>query len=83
MVRVDSFHPEPSLPAGVRSELSDYRRSGYDQGHVAPNGDMGDEASQRDSFSLANMIPQDRNHNAGLWAAIKPAATSRKSNPFA
>ena len=73
MVRVDSFHPEPQLPPGVRSELSDYRRSGYDRGHMAPNGDMGDEASQRDSFSLANMIPQDHNDNAGLWAAVEQA----------
>ena len=73
MVRVDTFHPEPRLPVDVRSELSDYRRSGYDRGHMAPNGDMGDEASQRDSFSLANMVPQDHNDNAGLWSAIEEA----------
>ena len=73
MVRVDTFHPEPLLPADVRSELSDFRRSGYDRGHMAPNGDMADEASQRDSFSLANMIPQDHNDNAGLWSAIEEA----------
>lgn len=73
MVRVDSFHAEPRLPEGVRSELDDYRRSGYDRGHMAPNGDMRDEASQRDSFSLANMIPQNHNNNAGLWAAIEGA----------
>ncbi len=73
MVRVNSFHPEPQLPEGVRSELGDYRRSGYDRGHMAPNGDMGDEASQRDSFSLANMVPQDHANNAGLWAAIEEA----------
>ena len=59
MVRVDTFHPESRLPVEVRSELSDYRRSGYDRGHMAPNGDMGDAASQGDSFSLANMVPQN------------------------
>ena len=73
MVRVDTFHPEPQLPEDVRSELNDFRGSGYDRGHMAPNGDMGDEASQRDSFSLANMIPQNHNDNAGLWAAIEEA----------
>ena len=41
---------------------------------MAPNGDMGDEASQRDSFSLANMVPQDHANNAGLWAGIEEAA---------
>ena len=73
MVRVDSFHPESQLPEGVRSELSDYRRSGYDRGHMAPNGDMGDGASQHDSFSLANMVPQNHANNAGLWAGIEEA----------
>lgn len=73
MVRVDTFHPELRLPVDVRSELSDYRRSGYDRGHMAPNGDMGDEASQGDSFSLANMIPQNHANNAGLWSAIEEA----------
>ena len=73
MVRVNTFHPEAQLPIEVRSELSDYRRSGYDRGHMAPNGDMGDEASQRDSFSLANMIPQDHDDNVRLWEAIEEA----------
>lgn len=71
MVRVDRFHPEPRLPEGVRSEVGDFRRSGFDREHMAPNGDMADEASQRDSFSLANMVPQNHSNNAGLWAAIE------------
>lgn len=74
MVRVNSFHAEGRLPDGVRSELEDYRGSGYDRGHMAPNGDMGDAGSQADSFSLANMIPQDHANNAGIWAAIEEAA---------
>jgi endonuclease G len=73
MVRVNPFHAEPQLPVDVRSELSDYRRSGYDRGHMAPNGDMGDDASQHDSFSLANMVPQNHANNAGLWSAIEEA----------
>lgn len=35
------------------------------------NGDRDDDASQHDSFSLANIIPQKHNDNAGLWAAIE------------
>ncbi len=71
MVRLDTFHPEPQLPADVRSELSYRRHSGYDRGHMAPNGEMGDERSQRDSFSLADMILQDHNDTAGLWSALE------------
>ncbi len=71
--RRDSFHPEPSLPPEDRSELSDYARSGYDRGHMAPNGDFGTRSSQGESFSLANMVPQVHANNAGIWAAIEGA----------
>lgn len=71
--RVNSFHPEPRLPAAQRAELSDYLRSGYDRGHMAPSGDMPDPASQDESFTLANMIPQSPENNRGIWADIESA----------
>ena len=71
MERVNAFHPEPRLPAGERAEIEDYVRSGYDRGHMAPSGDMPDAASQGESFTLANMIPQNPDHNRGLWADIE------------
>ena len=72
--RKDSFHPEPALPAQDRAELADYARSGYDRGHLSPNGDMPDRFSQAQSFSLANMVPQVHANNAGVWAGIEEAA---------
>jgi endonuclease G len=73
LTRENVFHPETRLPAGERAELSDYARSGFDRGHMAPNGDMPDRDSQYDSFSLANMVPQDGENNRHLWAAIEGA----------
>jgi endonuclease G len=71
--RSNRFHAEKSLPHEERSELSDYARSGYDRGHMSPSGDMPDKRSQYESFSLANMIPQDPNNNRMLWAEIESA----------
>jgi endonuclease G, mitochondrial len=71
--RENSFHAEQRLPASGRAELADYARSGYDRGHMAPNGDMPDRRTQRESFTLANMVPQDGEINRHLWAGIEGA----------
>ena len=69
--RENSFHAEPQLPTSQRAELSDYARSGFDRGHMSPNGDMPDLQSQHESFTLANMVPQDADINRHVWAAIE------------
>lgn len=71
--RRNSFHADRRVPVRDRSELSDYARSGYDRGHMAPSGDMPTAASQAESFSLANMIPQVPASNRGLWEHIEEA----------
>jgi endonuclease G len=71
--RENSFHAESQLPPAQRAELADYARSGFDRGHMAPNGDMPDRQTQRDSFTLANMVPQDSASNRSIWAGIEGA----------
>jgi endonuclease G len=72
--RKDSFHAEDALPESDRAELSDYENSGYDRGHMAPNADFATRKAQAESFSLANMVPQVHENNAGVWAGIEGAA---------
>ena len=71
--RVNSFHAEEQLPPEDRSELADYVRTGFDRGHMAPNGDMPTKNAQYESFSLANMIPQNPKNNQILWEGIEEA----------
>jgi len=71
MHRKDAFHADKNLPENDRSELEDYRRSGYDRGHMAPSGDMPTPSAQAESFSLANMAPQLHADNAGIWEKLE------------
>lgn len=71
--REDNFHEESRLPKAMRATLSDYSKSGFDRGHLAPNGNMATRAQQYDSFSLANIAPQSPRNNRYIWRNIETA----------
>lgn len=69
--RKDSFHAEQRLPTRIQATLNDYKKQPYDRGHLAPNGDMASTEQQYDSFSLANIVPQNPDNNRNLWRGIE------------
>jgi len=73
--RTDNFRPDPEIPKGKRAELSDYKGSGYDRGHLAPAGDM--KRSRKvmsESFYLSNMCPQEAGLNRNKWRILEEKA---------
>ena len=55
-------------------EHSDYTRSGYDRGHMAPNYAIGrtyGPEAQRETFYMTNIIPQRPNVNRDQWRDLE------------
>ncbi|MEM1033752.1 MAG: DNA/RNA non-specific endonuclease [Myxococcota bacterium] len=72
----DLFKPDPELPEGERSERSDYKRSGYDRGHLAPSADQTvDVQLQAETFFLSNVAPQvGVAFNRNVWKTLEGKA---------
>ena len=70
--RYDKFLPDPEVVIPVTTE--DYKRSGYDRGHLCPAADnKWDEQAMRESFYMTNVCPQDHNLNRGDWKELEEA----------
>ncbi len=69
--RTQDFREDPQVRT-QSATLSDYRRSGYDRGHLVPAGDFKwDSIGMSETFYLSNMSPQLHEFNAGIWEAIE------------
>lgn len=64
----DPFQPDPELDASVRTELSDYRGSGYTRGHIIPSADrLNSKEANEQTYYLSNIQPQSYYFNGGIW----------------
>lgn len=72
--RKDKFFADPELKARKISHAlpSDYARSGYDRGHMAPSEDFVSNQSLNDeTFVMTNMVPQLPGLNRGAWSQLE------------
>lgn len=64
------FEPDPAT--GASPQWSDYRRSGYDRGHMAPAMDMKwNRTVMTEAFYMTNICPQNHNLNGGVWRVME------------
>ena len=69
--RKDNFKEDPNVITKSAS-LSDYRKSGYDRGHLCPAADQKEsENAMSESFYMSNMSPQEPQFNRGIWADLE------------
>ena len=69
--RTDDFRVDPKVTT-ISAEKSDYYKSGYDRGHLAPAGSMKiNYKSMSESFFLSNMSPQKAGFNRGVWKRLE------------
>ena len=69
--RTNRFRSDPEIPTGSAT-TADYRRSGYDRGHLAPAADMAFSVqTMADSFFMSNMSPQKPAFNRGIWKRLE------------
>ncbi len=69
--RTDNFKADPNISTGS-ADLSDYKKSGYDRGHLAPAGDMKwSREAMNESFFMSNMSPQLPAFNRGIWKKLE------------
>ncbi|MEZ0540065.1 DNA/RNA non-specific endonuclease [Fibrella arboris] len=67
----EHFVPDPAVDGGTALP-SDYTRSGYDRGHLAPAGDFKfSQQLTRQSFFMSNISPQAPQFNRGIWKSLE------------
>lgn len=71
--RENNFRTDESVEGCATTD--DYRRSGYDRGHMAPAADMKWSRESMDAcFYLTNICPQSKKFNTGSWRSLEEAS---------
>lgn len=70
--RSNKFIPDPEVPVKYQASNADYKKTGYDKGHLAPAADMNwSLQTMKESFYFSNMSPQKAKFNRGIWKKLE------------
>jgi endonuclease G len=70
VARTNAFAANQFVPNGAVP--ADYAGTGYDKGHMAPDGDLSwDPQVEFESFLMTNMSPQAGSLNRGIWKLLE------------
>jgi endonuclease G len=65
------FIEDPKVTTGS-ADWRNYKKSGYDKGHLCPAGDMEfDKSAYTDTFFTSNISPQKHDFNSGIWNRLE------------
>ena len=65
------FVQDPKVVTGS-ADWRNYKKSGYDKGHLCPAGDMEfSKDAYTDTFYTSNISPQNREFNSGIWNRLE------------
>lgn len=69
--RENHFMPDPAVQSGT-AVSTDYTRSGYDRGHMAPAADFKNSYQvMKETFYMSNICPQEPQFNRGIWLDLE------------
>ena len=70
VARTNAFAADQSVKNGATPD--DYSATGYDRGHMAPDGDLSwDQQVEYESFLMTNISPQAGSLNRGAWKLLE------------
>jgi DNA/RNA endonuclease G (NUC1) len=72
-LKPEPFQPDPELVRWPRALLKDYRKSGFDRGHMSPDKNRSQsKQSKAETYFLSNMVPQaGKRFNSSIWLSLE------------
>jgi endonuclease G len=72
MERSDKFYADPDIPEDYRLKPDDFKNTGYDKGHLAPNSAIDFSRKSNDqTFAMSNIALQDPKLNRQSWKSLE------------